>query len=128
MAADSAPACKPNISAAGVKVRQRFGRALIVLAVGAFVFGFLSRKPGLGAILVFVFAALAALNLLQARRRTCVSRAREGTFEKDDLTTTPAAFEDAHASRQVASRIKRDAALIGGALAAASAALIWLRH
>ena len=60
----------------------------------------------------------AATTLLQVRRDTCVLRAKEGTIEHDDLTTTPASPEDARASRAVARTIQRDAALIGLLVAA----------
>ena len=63
-------------------------------------------------------AALAGVGFLQASRRTCVARAREGTFEHDDFSKTPAASDDVQRSRKVAAGINRDAALIGlGAVA-----------
>jgi hypothetical protein len=106
-------ACRPNISPAGVRLRQRFGA--IGAAVAALVAGGLvvthARWPwSFG---VFLPAALAGVGFLQASRKTCVARAKEGTFEHDDFSKTPAAPEDAQRSRRVAAGINRDSALIG---------------
>ena len=73
--------------------------------------------------LVGLPAALAAVAFLQVRRNTCVARAAEGTFERDDFSKTAAPADEVAASRRVAAGILRDAALIGlvgAALAAAS--------
>ena len=90
-------------------------------AAGAAV---LFRAPWFVRAAVFFPAAAAATGFLQARRDTCVLRAREGTLEHDDFTTEPAPAADVAASRKVAARITRDALLLGvaaGALAAATA-------
>jgi hypothetical protein len=68
---------------------------------------------------------LAAIGFLQAGRRTCVARAAEGTFEHEDLSTTPAPEDDVFRSREVASRITRDSILIG--LAAVVLAIVLTR-
>jgi hypothetical protein len=72
--------------------------------------------------LVFVPAYLAAVGLLQATRNTCVARAKEGTFEHDDMSKSAAPDDDAAASRAVARRITRDSTLVG--LAGAALALL----
>jgi hypothetical protein len=114
-------ACRPNISPAGVRVRVRFGAASAV--VGAILFAALAALHArwYWRLLVFVPAALAATGFLQARRRTCVSRAAEGTFEHDDFSKTPAPDDDVRRSRAVAKTINRDAVLIGLLCAAAAA-------
>jgi hypothetical protein len=71
---------------------------------------------------LFFPAALAATGFLQAKRNTCVARAREGTFENEDFSTTKAPDDDVAASRKVAKSIQRDALLIGLASAAIGAA------
>ncbi|HVX97525.1 MAG TPA: hypothetical protein VHK47_21610 [Polyangia bacterium] len=111
-------ACRPNISSSGVRLRRRFGA--ISAGAAALVAGGLvvthARWPWSFA--VFLPAALAGVGFLQASRRTCVARAREGTFEHDDFSKTPAASDDVQRSRKVAAGINRDAALIGlGAVA-----------
>ncbi|MES1157879.1 MAG: hypothetical protein ABUL67_02145 [Haliangium ochraceum] len=114
-------ACKANISPAGRRLRQRFGGvwlALSVLGGAAFV---ALKAPWPARAALFIPVTLSAFGFLQARRNTCVSRAREGTFERDDLSKTAAAAEDAAASRKVARGITRDAVLIG--LAGAGAAV-----
>lgn len=63
-------------------------------------------------------AASAATGFLQMFRNTCILRAKEGTFEHDDGTMTPAPADDVAASRAVAKTISRDATLIGLAIAA----------
>jgi hypothetical protein len=109
------PDIKPNISATGAGNRRRNGQiaaGLWIAGAGAAIaFGWPWWARGVLA----VPAALAAVNLLQARRMTCVLRAGEGTFEGDDLSTTPALPADAAASREVASGIWRDTLLIGAA-------------
>jgi hypothetical protein len=106
---------KPNISKPGADYRRRQGKVMagvwIVGAGASVALGWPWWARGLLAIP----AALAAVYLLQARRMTCVLRAGEGTFEGDDLSTTPAPAADAAASRQVASGILRDTVLVGAA-------------
>jgi len=81
------------------------------------------HAPWFWRLLVFFPAAASATGFLQVHRKTCVLRAREGTFEHDDGSTTKAPEEDVRASRLVARTIRRDAALIGLATAAVAAAL-----
>lgn len=71
--------------------------------------------------LVFFPVTLAAFGFIQARRNTCVARAREGTFESDDYSKRRAPDDEVAASRRVARGINRDAVLLG--LAAALAAM-----
>jgi hypothetical protein len=118
MAAEAIP-CPPNIAPAGIRRRQRFG--FPVAAAGA---ALIFRLPWIARAAVFVPAALSATGYLQARRNTCVLRAREGTIEHDDFSTEPAPAADVVVSRQVSKTITRDALLVGvaaGALAAATA-------
>jgi hypothetical protein len=106
-------ACRPNISSAGIRLRRRFGA--IAGGAAALVAGGLivthARWPW--AFGVFLPAALSAVSFLQANRKTCVARAKEGTFEHDDFSKSPAAPEDVQRSRKVAAGITRDSALIG---------------
>jgi hypothetical protein len=114
----------PNISPAGERRRRRFGiewAGISVAALGAAVW---FRAPWPVRALVVAPAAMAAIGFLQARRQTCVLRAREGKFEGEDFSTEKAPPAQVAASRQVATGIKRDALLIGlgaGALAASTA-------
>jgi len=123
MASETIP-CAPNIAPAGIRRRQRFGLQWAALSVAAAGAAMIFRLPWIARAAVFVPAALSATGYLQARRNTCVLRAREGTIEHDDFSTTPAPVADVAASRRVARGITRDAVLIGvgaGALAAATA-------
>jgi hypothetical protein len=105
--------CEPNISPRGRRRRRRFGfqlSAVALLMLGGFV--------ALGAAwywrsLMFIPATLAAYGFLQAHRNTCVLRAKEGTFENDDYSTTAADPDEVAVSRRVAAGIRRDAVLIG---------------
>jgi hypothetical protein len=114
----------PNISPAGERRRRRFGfewAGISVAALGAAVW---FRAPWLVRALVVVPATMAAVGLLQARRQTCILRAREGTFEGDDFSTVKAPAPQVPVSRRIAAGINRDAVLIGlgaGALAASTA-------
>jgi hypothetical protein len=111
-------ACQPNISPAGVRRRRVFG-AWNVAAGILLVAGLIgARARWYWCLVVFVPAALAAVSFLQASRKTCVSRAAEGTFEHEDFSKTPAAPSDVLRSRAVASGITRDAVLVGLAAAA----------
>jgi hypothetical protein len=76
---------------------------------------------------MFVPAALSAIGFLQVSRNTCVMRAKEGTFEHEDFSTTKAADDEVAASRLVAATINRDTILIGlgGALVGAAATLLF---
>jgi len=64
-----------------------------------------------------LLAMIAAVSVLQAQRVTCVARAREGTFEDDQLMMTPMADDDVARSRTVASGIIRDGVFVGVAWA-----------
>ena len=116
--------CKPNISAAGRRRRMRVGWASAAASVGLLGASVALHWPGYVRALVFLPAALSATCFLQAKRNTCVARAKEGTFEHDDFSTTKAPDDEVAASRKVAATIKRDAVLIGlvaGAIGYASA-------
>ena len=115
-------ACTPNISPRGIARRKRgaVGAALITVALFAALAIMDVAWPV--RLIVFLPAAAGAVGWFQARRNTCVARARQGTFEHDDFSTTPAAPADVAASRRVASGILRDAVLVGLAAAAAGAA------
>jgi hypothetical protein len=118
-----ATACKPNISPAGRHRRRRFGAQWTGIAIAAATAGFVLRLPWAARGIVALPAALAAIGFLQARRQTCVLRAHEGTFEREDFTTEKAPEDEVAKSREVAAGIRRDALLIGagaGALAAAT--------
>jgi hypothetical protein len=117
--------CRPNISPAGVRRRVRFGVWNIAVAVALVAALVVLRAPWYAGLAAFVPAAFAAVGLLQARRKTCVSRAGEGTFEHDDFSKTPAAEADVRASRAVAATITRDAILVG--LAAAALTIVIVR-
>jgi hypothetical protein len=118
--------CTPNIAPAGIRRRQRFGLQWALISVAAAGAGVAFRWPWIARAAVFIPAAVAATGYLQARRNTCVLRAKEGTIEHDDFSTEPAPAADVVESRKVAAGITRDAVLIGvgaGALAAATALL-----
>jgi hypothetical protein len=105
--------CKANISGAGIRRRFQLGAVAAILSVGLAAAIVVSRARWLWSFTVFVPATLAAVNLLQAGRKTCVARAAEGTFEHEDFSTTPAAQDDALRSREVATKITRDSMIIG---------------
>lgn len=120
----SGEVCKPNISAAGRRRRTYFGYASTAIGVALLAASMVLRWPYYLRATVFLPAAMAATGILQAKRNTCVARAREGTFENDDFSTVKAPDDEVAASRKVAAGIQRDALLIGLAcalLAAASA-------
>jgi hypothetical protein len=110
--------CRPNISPAGIRVRRRWGLWNAVFALGLAAGLSVTHARWFWGLLVFVPAALSAVGFLQVRRQTCVARAREGTFEHDDFSKTPAAPDDVRRSRAVAAGINRDSLLIGLAAAA----------
>lgn len=121
-----APTCTPNIAPAGIRRRRRLGFQLAGISIAAVGAGMIFRAPWLARATVFLPAAVSATGFLQASRNTCVLRAREGTLEHDDFSTTPAPASDVAVSRGVARGITRDAILIGlgaGVLAAATALL-----
>src|SRR6185369_493339 len=118
--------CTPNIAPAGIRRRRRFAFQWAGISIAAAGAGMIFRAPWLARAAVFLPAALSATGFLQASRNTCVLRAKEGTLEHDDFSTTPAPPSEVAVSRQVAKGITRDAILIGvgaGALAAATALL-----
>lgn len=116
--------CRPNISPAGVRRRVRFGLWNVAAGVVLVVALVALRAPWYAGLAAFVPGALAAVGLLQARRKTCVSRAAEGTFEHEDFSKTPAAEDEVRASRAVAATITRDAILVGLAAAALTTVLV----
>lgn len=124
----SAPDCKANISPSGRRRRLRFGNQWLVVAVALLVVLVVMRVPWYGGLALFVPAALSAVGFLQARRSTCVLRAKEGTFEHDDFSTTRAPDDEVAASRGVAAKINRDVILIGVAGAAIGVVVAKLLH
>lgn len=122
------PPCKPNISASGRRRRELLGVAGLIaaIAVGGALIAFHAAWYW-RAIGVFVPTVVAAVGWLQARRFTCIARAREGTYEDDDGKTTKMAELDVRASRKVARTISRDVLLIGVLAAAMAAATAFLR-
>jgi hypothetical protein len=124
----AAPACKANISPSGRRRRTRFGNQWLVVSVALLVVLVVMRVPWYGGLALFVPVALSAVGFLQASRNTCVMRAKEGTFEHDDFSTTKAPDEEVAASRAVAAKINRDVVLIGLAGAAIGIAVARLFH
>jgi hypothetical protein len=124
----AAPACKANISPLGRRKRIRFGNQWLVVSVALLVVLVVMRVPWYGGLALFIPVALSAVGILQARRNTCVMRAKEGTFEHDDFSTTKAADAEVTASRAVAAKINRDVILIGLAGAALGVAVAKLFH
>jgi hypothetical protein len=119
--------CKPNISGAGIRRRAQLGAVSAVVAVGLAMTIIAVRARWAWCLTVFVPATLAAVNFLQAGRKTCVARAAEGTFEHEDFSRTPAAEDDATRSRELATKITRDSMLIGFASVVATIVLTRLR-
>jgi hypothetical protein len=124
----AAPACKAIISPSGRRRRTRFGNQWLVVSVALLVVLVVMRVPWYGGLALFVPVALSAVGFLQASRNTCVMRAKEGTFEHDDFSTTKAPDEEVAASRAVAAKINRDVVLIGLAGAAIGIAVARLFH
>jgi hypothetical protein len=120
--------CKPNISAAGRRRRIQFGNRFLVAAVVLLVVLVVLRVRWYWGLTMFFPAALSAIGHLQANRNTCVMRAKEGTFEHEDFSTTKAAVEEVVASRAVAATINRDTILIGLAGAAIGVIATMLFH
>jgi hypothetical protein len=125
---DDAPACKANISPIGRRRRMRFGNQWLIVSVALLVVLVVMRVPWYGGLALFIPAALSAVGFLQARRNTCVMRAKEGTFEHDDFSTTKASDAEVAASRGVAAKINRDVILIGIAGAAIGVVVARLFH
>jgi hypothetical protein len=120
--------CKPNISTAGRLRRIRFGNQWLVVSVALLVALVVFRVRWYWGLLMFLPAALSAVGFLQASRHTCVMRAKEGTFEHEDFSTTKASDEEVAQSRRVAAGINRDTVLIGLAGAAIGVAATLLFH
>ncbi|MEO8213709.1 MAG: hypothetical protein ABI560_10980 [Myxococcales bacterium] len=120
-------ACAPNISAAGRRMRRRFGLISMAVTVVGLVACLALRLPWYLRTLLAIPGALAAIGLLQARRGTCVARAAEDTFEHDDFSKTPVSADDARRSRRAAARVTRDTVLIALLCAAGAAASALLR-
>jgi hypothetical protein len=114
--------CKANISPRGRRMRQRVGIVSSVVVLGLVAWALAGHWPWYLRAVVFFPAAGAGFGFFQASRNTCVARAKEGTFEHDDLSKTPAAEADAAASRKVAAGINRDALLLAVAVALAAMA------
>jgi hypothetical protein len=108
-----ASGCKPNISASGERMRARIGTAAMAITLALIGGAMALRLPWAWRALAFLPASLSAVSLLQARRHTCVARAREGTFEHEDFSKTKAPDHEVADSRRVAAGIKRDSLLIG---------------
>ncbi|HLK89275.1 MAG TPA: hypothetical protein VKZ18_05250 [Polyangia bacterium] len=125
---ETALACKPNISAAGHRRRTRFGYQWLIASVALLVVLVVFRVPAYAGLLMFIPASMSAVGFLQARRHTCVMRAKEGTFEHEDFSTTKAADEEVAASRAVATTINRDTVLVGLAAAVLGVAVTLLFH
>jgi hypothetical protein len=119
--------CKPNISASGERMRARIGVTSMAITAAAIGGAMALRVPWAWRALAFLPASLSAVSLLQARRHTCVARAREGTFEHEDFSKTKAPDHEVADSRRVAAGIKRDSMLIGFAAAALAMATALVR-
>jgi hypothetical protein len=125
---DPAPACKTNISPAGRRRRATLGKQSLIVSVALLVVLVVMRVSWYWGLVLFFPVALSAINFFQVRRNTCVARAKEGTFEHDDFSTTKAPDDEVVASRAVAATITRDGLLIGIAGAAIGVVAILLFH
>jgi hypothetical protein len=110
--------CKANISATGRRRRTQFGNRWLIVSVALLAGLVVLRVRWYWGLTMFVPAALSAVGFLQASRNTCVMRAKQGTFEHEDFSTTKAPDDEVAASRVVAASINRDTILIGLAGAA----------
>jgi uncharacterized protein YfiM (DUF2279 family) len=128
LVSDGAVPCKTNISPAGRRRRIRFGNQWLVVSAALLVVLVVLRVRWYWGLTMFLPAALSAVGFLQVSRNTCVMRAKEGTFEHEDFSTTKAAVEEVVASRAVAAGINRDTLLIGLAGAAIGVAATLLFH
>lgn len=125
---DAAVACKANISASGRRRRMRFGNQWLIVSVALLIVLVVLRVPWYAGLLMFIPASLAAVGLLQARRNTCVMRAKEGTFEHEDFSTTKAPEDEVTASRAMAATINRDTVLVGLGSAALGVVVALIFH
>jgi hypothetical protein len=122
-----ANACEPNISHAGVVRRVRVGWIGAALTFAFVVGAVLTDIAWFWRLAAFVPAVVSASGFLQAHRRTCIARAKEGTFEHDDFSKTAASDEQVRASRTMAARIRRDVTIIGVLCALLAAATVFAR-
>jgi hypothetical protein len=120
--------CKSNISAAGRRRRIRFGNHWLVASVVLLVVLVVLRARWYWGLALFLPVALSAVGFLQAGRETCVMRAKEGTFEHEDFSTTKAPDDEVARSRLVAASINRDSLLLGLCGAAIGVAATLLFH
>ena len=107
---------------------MRFGNQWLIVSAALLVVLVVLRVPWYGGLAMFIPAALSAVGFLQARRNTCVMRAKEGTFEHDDFSTIKAPDDEVAQSRLVAAKINRDVILIGMAGAALGVVVARLFH
>jgi hypothetical protein len=128
LVSDGAVPCKTNISPAGRRRRIRFGNQWLVVSAALLVVLVVLRVRWYWGLTMFLPAALSAVGFLQVSRNTCVMRAKEGTFEHEDFSTTKAPDDEVAASRVVAATINRDTILIGLCGAAIGVAAVLLFH
>jgi hypothetical protein len=117
---------KPNFSPEGRSHRLRIGIGGWVTAAIFAAACIWLRAPWYIRLATGLPLAIGTASFLQTTRKTCVTHARHGTFERSDMSVVPANPADAAVSRRIGGTIIRDgiiAGLIGAALAAASA---WL--
>jgi hypothetical protein len=107
---------------------MRFGNQGLIVSVALLIVLAVLRVPWYVGLLMFIPASLAAVGYLQARRNTCVMRAKEGTFEHEDFSTTKAPDDEVAASRAMAGTINRDTILVGLAGAALGVAVAVVFH
>jgi hypothetical protein len=118
-------ACRPNISPRGRRLRRGFGVVMAMIALGMLAAFIVWHVWWPVRALVFFPMQYAGYGFFQASRNTCLARAKEGMFEHDDMSKTPAPADEVEASRRVARGIGRDSALLGlaGALVGVASAL-----
>jgi hypothetical protein len=115
--------CQPNISASGIRFRTRVGYAGATIAAGLLGASLALHWPWYLRAVVFLPVAISSFGFLQVRNRTCVARAREGTFEHEDMSVkTKADDAEVAVSRKMAAIITRNVLLIATGVAVLSAA------
>jgi hypothetical protein len=107
---------------------MRFGYQWLIVSIVLLVVLIVLRLPAYVGLLMFIPASISAIGFLQARRHTCVMRAKEGTFEHEDFSTTKASDEEVAASRAVAATVNRDTVLIGVGAAAVGVIVSLIVH